>query len=80
MDNNASQSSKKPELPTKLKLENTVDTSGMFVSACVSLYKIARMAPGSGWERLLTASHTSLIGQNLPRSFILGSATSAVHA
>ena len=25
MDNNASQPSEKPELPTKLKLENTVD-------------------------------------------------------
>jgi hypothetical protein len=35
MDNNASQPSKKPELPTKLKLENTVDASGMWFAAVV---------------------------------------------
>ncbi len=35
MDNNASQPSEKPELPTKLKLENTVGTSGMWFAAVV---------------------------------------------
>lgn len=35
MDNNRDQPSKKPELPTKLKLENTVDTSGMWFAAVV---------------------------------------------
>jgi hypothetical protein len=35
MDNNASQPSEKPELPTKLKLENTVGTSGMWFAAAV---------------------------------------------
>jgi hypothetical protein len=35
MDNNASQPSEKPELPTKLKLGNTVDTSGMWFAAVV---------------------------------------------
>jgi hypothetical protein len=35
MDNNASQPSEKPELPTKLKLENTVGRSGMWFAAVV---------------------------------------------
>jgi hypothetical protein len=35
MDNNASQPSEKPELPTELKLENTMDTSGMWFAAAV---------------------------------------------
>ena len=33
MDNNGSQPSEKPELPTELKLENTLDTSGMWFAA-----------------------------------------------
>ena len=35
MDNNGSKLSDKSELPTKLKLENTVDTSGMWFAAAV---------------------------------------------
>jgi hypothetical protein len=35
MDNNGSQPSEKPELPTELKLENTLDTSGMWFAAAV---------------------------------------------
>jgi hypothetical protein len=35
MDNNASQPSEKPELPTKFKLENTVGGSGMWFAAVV---------------------------------------------
>ena len=35
MDNNGSKLSEKSELPTKLKLENTVDTSGMWFGAAV---------------------------------------------
>ena len=35
MDNNGSQPSEKPELPTELKLENTLDTSGMWFTAAV---------------------------------------------
>ena len=35
MDNNGSKLSEKSELPTKLKLENTVDTSGMWFAAAV---------------------------------------------
>ena len=34
MDNNGSQPSEKPELP-ELKLENTLDTSGMWFAAAV---------------------------------------------
>jgi hypothetical protein len=48
--------------------------------ARVFLYKIERILSGSGSERLATSSHTSLIGQNLPQSFTLGSATSAVQS
>ena len=33
MDNNGSRPSEKPELPTELKLENTLDTSGMWFAA-----------------------------------------------
>ena len=35
MDNNGSKLSDKSELPTELKLENTVDTSGMWFAAAV---------------------------------------------
>ena len=35
MDNDGSKLSDKSELPTKLKLENTVDTSGMWFAAAV---------------------------------------------
>jgi hypothetical protein len=35
MDNNRNQPSEKPELPNKLKLENTLDTSGMWFAAVV---------------------------------------------
>ena len=35
MDNNGSQPSEKRELPTELKLENTLDTSGMWFAAAV---------------------------------------------
>ena len=35
MDNNGSKLSDKSELPTELKLENTVDTSGMWFTAAV---------------------------------------------
>jgi hypothetical protein len=35
MDNNRNQSGEKPELPTKLKFENTVDTGGMWFAAVV---------------------------------------------
>jgi len=35
MDNNGSRPSEKPELPTELKLENTLDTSGMWFAAAV---------------------------------------------
>jgi len=35
MDNNGSKPSDKSELPTELKLENTMDTSGMWFSAAV---------------------------------------------
>ena len=35
MDNNGSKPSNKSELPTKLKLENTMDTSGMWFAAAV---------------------------------------------
>jgi hypothetical protein len=50
------------------------------VAWCVFLYKIGRILSGSGSERLATSSHTSLIRQNLPQSFTLGSATSAVQS
>ena len=46
MDNNGSQSSKKPELPTKLKLENTVDTSGMCVVSMCFLVQNRKNGPG----------------------------------
>jgi hypothetical protein len=35
VDNNRSKLSDKPELPTKLKLENTMDASGMWFAAAV---------------------------------------------
>ena len=35
MDNNGSKLSEKSELPTKLKLENTLDTGGMWFAAAV---------------------------------------------
>jgi hypothetical protein len=35
MDNNRNKLSDKPELPIKLKLENTMDTSGMWFAAAV---------------------------------------------
>ena len=35
MDNNRVQPSEKPQLPTNLKFENTVDTSGMWFAAVV---------------------------------------------
>jgi hypothetical protein len=35
MDNNGSKLSDKSELPSKLELENTVDTSGMWFAAAV---------------------------------------------
>ena len=35
MDNNGSKLSDKSELPAELKLENTVDTSGMWFAAAV---------------------------------------------
>jgi hypothetical protein len=35
MDNNRSEPSEKPELPTEQKLENTVDMSGMWFAAAV---------------------------------------------
>jgi len=35
MDNNGSKPSDKSELPTELKLENTMDTSGMWFAAAV---------------------------------------------
>jgi hypothetical protein len=35
MDNNGSKPSDKPELPSELELENTVDTSGMWFAAAV---------------------------------------------
>jgi hypothetical protein len=35
MDNNRNQPSEKPELPNKFKLENTLDTSGMWFAAVV---------------------------------------------
>ena len=35
MDNNKSKPSDKPKPPTKLRLENTVDTSGMWFTAAV---------------------------------------------
>jgi len=35
MDNNKSKTSDKPKPPTKLRLENTVDTSGMWFTAAV---------------------------------------------
>ena len=35
MDNNGSKLSDKSELPTELKLENTMDTSGMWFAAAV---------------------------------------------
>jgi len=35
MDNNGSKLSDKSELPTKLKFENTMDTSGMWFAAAV---------------------------------------------
>ena len=35
MDNNGSKLSDKSELPDKLRLENTVDTSGMWFAAAV---------------------------------------------
>jgi hypothetical protein len=35
MDNNGSKHSDKSELPTELKLENSVDTSGMWFAAVV---------------------------------------------
>ena len=35
MDNNGSKLSDKSELPTELKLENTVDASGMWFAAAV---------------------------------------------
>ena len=35
MDNNGSRPSEKPELPTELKLENTLDTSGMWFAVAV---------------------------------------------
>jgi hypothetical protein len=35
MDNNRNQPSEKPELPNKLKPENTLDTSGMWFAAVV---------------------------------------------
>ena len=35
MDNNESKPSDKSELPAELKLENTVDTSGMWFAAAV---------------------------------------------
>jgi hypothetical protein len=42
--------------------------------------KIESMASGSRSERLAISWHTSLIGQNLPRSFTLGSTTLAVQS
>src|SRR5215469_5626583 len=48
--------------------------------ACVFLYRIERILLGSGSERLATSSHTTLIEQNLPQSFTLGSPTSAVQS
>jgi hypothetical protein len=35
MDNNGSKLNDKPELPSELELENTVDTSGMWFAAAV---------------------------------------------
>jgi hypothetical protein len=35
MDNNGSKLNDKSELPTELKLENTIDTSGMWFAAAV---------------------------------------------
>ena len=35
MDNKRSKRSDKPELPTKLKIENTLDASGMWFAAAV---------------------------------------------
>jgi hypothetical protein len=35
MDDNGAQPSEKPQLPTNLKFENTVDTSGMWFAAVV---------------------------------------------
>lgn len=35
MDNNESQPSEQPQLPIKLKLENTMDTSGMWFAVAV---------------------------------------------
>ncbi len=35
MDNNRSKLSDKPELPTKLKFDNTMDASGMWFAAAV---------------------------------------------
>jgi len=44
------------------------------------LYKIERIASGTGVKRLATSWHTSLIGQNRPQSFTFGSPTSAVQS
>ena len=41
MDNNGSEQSDKSELPTELKLENTVDTSGVWFAAEVLLAVLA---------------------------------------
>ena len=41
MDNNGSKQSDKSELPTELKLENTVDTSGVWFAAEVLLAVLA---------------------------------------
>jgi hypothetical protein len=38
MDNDGSKLSDKSEVPTELKLENTVDTSGMWFAAAVPLF------------------------------------------
>jgi len=41
MDNNRNAPSQKPELPTKLKFENTVDTGGMWFAAVVLFAALA---------------------------------------
>ena len=41
MDNNGSKLSDKSELPAELKLENTVDTSGMWFAAAVLFAALA---------------------------------------
>ena len=74
MDNKRSKLSDKPELPTKLKLENTMDASGMWFAAAVLFAVLAAgiiIYRAANDDIIRTASNDALTAPALKFAIVL---------